>query len=546
MRKHWPFICILLGTAIISIPFHNGLTLWDEGSYVHLGLRLAQGTPISMTEGVFANRIGTYGIAAVIIKIFGFNEHITWGFTAFFFLLLTGIYFCLVEQDKKIAWSTVLILGTSPILIQESSRVMSDVIGGITASAPILIYYYFLKNQKWGPLRMGIIAGLIFSFSVITRESFVFIIPATVWIAFTAARKDFWIATCGTIAIIGAFIFAEYWAHGDPFIRCKLLSTGPLADDCGYAMVGTLGKLKRMTYQPFQFLTENYSYGILLLIAGLNFFGPTKKDDKLIKPYLLVTLAFFWLYPETIKHWNPVALSPRLWIPLIIPLTLNAAYGIAKIDTIASKHKKSATVFILLFLICTFIVLLVSRYEHISRGIPEFSRLLFLTYLAISGILITVIWMRRITVRRTLITLTVVLSQLTALFAGRIIGSNGQNAENFSCEKQVLISIAKKARGGATIITDQALATNFCIYGSFPTIRFVNFETISVDALAKQRRPVFLYLNAQRLNILRNNINETETYTVATFLKLPPYVEKPDQFFRCIDSTSQYRVLILQ
>ena len=176
---------------------------------------------------------------------------------------------------------------------------------------------------------------------------------------------------------------------------------------------------------------------------------------------------------------------------------------------------------------------------------PEFSLLLDLAYLSIGTLLIAAIWVN-VRYKVVLLLLMVALSQLAALFAGRLIGNTAENAIAYSEEKKVLLKLAQKARPGDYLITDPALKRNHIIYGDILNIQYFAFDDLALDTLRTKDRNVFLYLNKKRVHMFESNLNETAIYTSADYRKQPDFVFAPDKLFNLIDSGSTYKLYMLR
>jgi len=269
------FFVLLLGFIFLFImPMHHGFSIGDDADYILCAAGHAD------RYSYFWNRLGTWVPISIAMKVFGYyGKNLTYVPTFCFLLFLSGVYAALRLWDRTIGLFAVAILGCTRFLLQNASTVNSDIMITIMANAPVLMYFAYTvhpdKDKSGMAKWWGGAAGILFVLASMTKESIAFYIPLFAVLAigdFWIGRyKDFWIAMIlvSITGIIGICTF--YWYATGDFFRTYHLSALHFVIYSTPADPTYVEIIKRLTYQPFQFLLENYGFGSLLLFSSLNF-----------------------------------------------------------------------------------------------------------------------------------------------------------------------------------------------------------------------------------------------------------------------------------
>jgi hypothetical protein len=355
------FILLLVCVYVQASVTPYFLCPGGSASYLYAAHDLSLGH-INLSDNFYANRIGTTAIYALAMKFLGWEglQLCNVG-TMIFLLLLIVIYKVVSKYNSDIAFYAVALLGFSSVIIAHLHPIDSDITTMLLANAPVLVYFIFWKDWQRGIRRsarlFGLLAGVLFVLAILAKESIIFFLPLFCWWAF-CDRKDekkvFWVTMFGVVAIGGLGICLWYKVMtGDFFYRLSAVTKNCSWSDSNYARAPFSLILKRITYHPILFFIEKFNFGVIGLFSLLNLCRrTTSREANFFKEYLLFTLGMWWIAPQGLP-WNPVALAYRLWLPLLVPLAINAAimiYDIIK-GNLSWHERKVLSVMVFIFFI---------------------------------------------------------------------------------------------------------------------------------------------------------------------------------------------------
>lgn len=101
-------VCLI---CFATLPFHDGISLYDSACYTLAAEHFVHGKPIDFSSSIFATRIGTWLPQAAYILGFGLNGSITWVTTTELAFFLITLYWFLRKQDQTIAFMSLILVG---------------------------------------------------------------------------------------------------------------------------------------------------------------------------------------------------------------------------------------------------------------------------------------------------------------------------------------------------------------------------------------------------------------------------------------------------
>ena len=534
-RYNIAFILLLLAVVFFALPWHQGFTVGDCGDYLNAANQLLHGN-WDIQNNFYANRIGTYLPYAIGMKLFGFGTWLTLITTIEFLLLLSVIYYTVKRYNTSIAFMACSLLGTSAIMLQNASVVMGDMASTLCCNAMVLCYFYFTfyagqkqTNQK----RWGISVAALFFLSFLVKESVVFFLPFMLWQYFKSRKNEtqkiFWKYAFGTIVLLVLTLLLAYLIKtGNPFYRIIAVETGPTSSDCNYVNASWLTILNRITWQPFQFLTQNYTFSFLLLLSFLQLFQYRKDasiQEKFFQHYFIFSIAMWWMGSQSLTSYNPVSLVHRIWLPLLVPMAINASFFITALRKGTTTNPIYSVLFIFVFLLFTFWSLFISIGIYANSNIEQTSA--FISIAVRDTILGSVVIFSLY--KSKLFTTTSIMGYL--LFIAIIIFPVKSCLESvlwrylnfkskYSLQKEMLdYATSYKPK---SILTDYWILKGYPIYLGFDKkFHFVNYT--EVDTFSNN---TYLLLNKITQFELEKNINETRIFTKAKN-KIPDFVLQP-------------------
>ncbi|MEX0813372.1 MAG: hypothetical protein WD048_14225 [Chitinophagales bacterium] len=548
--KHTLFyLCILLLAFIFTLPWHQGLPLGDD--YIGAAYQFLKGN-WDIYNNYYANRIGSFLPYAIGISLLGISEWLNYITTGIYIGLLVMVYLVLKKTDKKVALVATTLLSVSTVMHQNAVVVSSDMTTALTTNALVLIYYYFrfhAKLSKEKETQWGIITAVTFFTALLVKTSVVFYLPVLAWFFFkdyqSGLRNYYWeIFAMGSV-FLGLILLVAYWIKtGDAFFRVSQTKLLLSANEYNYASSDWKTIINRLTWQPFRFLLENYSFGTLLLLSSLQIFSISKSssdEQKFFKVLQIGTLGMWWFGSQGLTNYNPVALTHRLWLPLLVPMAINSAFFICRVIKGVFSQKTFKYIF---FISVSFTALsaisLYSTYQSFSQiGIPHPRVLIiFVWYILYASITILSLYANQFFLKKpfhylqNIQKIFFLLIIIPFLFANTYyliqMGKNKFNGvkNNFESEKEIFLYTLNLRPD--RIITDYNL---YCFYYVYTLdlnnkLPVVDYNNVNPDSLLIGD---YMLLSKIRQYVFEKNLTQPLTYTKGNFT-IPTFVRQPQDY----------------
>ena len=544
-------------TVTMSLP-HHFISVFDSGDYLRCAVQLNAGI-WNLKNDFYAARLAAFIPYAAGIALFGYGEWLTYITLAELLLLLLLVYALLSPYSKPVAIIAVVILSTSQAVLRSSTVVMGDILVTLTSNTVILLYlFFFLKENKTlsSAGKMGVLAAITFIISFWTKESVIFYVPLMIYMGISDRKdiflKEFWKYAFSGVFLMGIITLIVYAVKtGNPLFRIFFLEHQAATTDIDYDAASRYAIFLRCTVQPFQFLMLDYTYGALFLLSVLHVAQPVKSPVQgKLKAYFILTLAAWWLGSQSLFTWNPMALTHRLWLPLIVPLAINGASGACYFiqnQAYSKKEKLIYTLTVISFLVAAYISLYVSKADYEKLGAPATG--LFLTTLAFTvtaAVLLGLIHVRWLSLKNHLARIALVGAIVLPQLGWQMITlhrwiKNEQPGE-YRDEKEMVEEVRKSEP--SLVLADAGLSRNYGIYDGFQQpLPFAFYIDIPYDSL---HEGTYLLINKTRLK--DNAVNMVEALAFARSQNtIPEFVLHPQRYdFRLVKENSTDRLFILQ
>lgn len=536
------FVFLLPLAAILTLPWHNGFAMGDD--YLGPAHQLLKGN-IDLST-CWSNRIGTYLPYALGMKLFGLGTWLTSITTLEYILLLVSVYLVIGKYDKSIAFIAAFLLGVSPLMHQYAGIIMGDMAATFTANLVMLAYFYYtfyVSKKESTSKKWGILIALLVVVSFLVKESVVFYMPVLLglfWLERKEQDSKIFFRYFLFTSVISAIVFMAFYGYktGSPLHRLYILETGPSENDSNYAFASWHTILNRITWQPFQLIVENYSFGCLFFLSGLQLLipSPNNRPQQFFKWFGLGTLAMWWFGTQGVSSYNPLALVHRIWMPLMVPMAINSAFLIHRImsGSLSASERKKITAATLLFLLLTYISLWFSHLSYLALPVlaePQFVSMA-IWYTIIGVAMLFSIYTDTLVdiippVRTMLFCILIVplVNGTVQLTLARIGQLKNHIKTEYDWEKEMIQYVLSLKP--SLIITDPRLKHFYYTYtmNMDKKLPFEDYNHVVPDSL-KEGDYMLLNLNRQLSDI--NNITSTLTFTRADN-KLPSFVINPKQ-----------------
>lgn len=358
---------LLLGLVVVVtlayfVLAHEGLYDLDDYYYARYAQQLLAGTfhlgpdPAHRLHDPLHERWLIFGPVAGLYAAFGVNIWSTTLWPLLATLACLGLIWARYRrQQPLVAAGAVVLLGLHYFSLNLTNYLYPDNINMLACLGAALA---LLRGRQpagraatgWGLTFAGLnMAALLCKETVAYYAPFYLaLLLSDLW---QRRHGRFWLAAFGAGAgLLGAYLAFYQWQTNDALYRLHLIEhTNEVLSEGNYLAGNRAALLQRLTQAPLQFLVST-GLGLAVLLAlgaarpirrqaadkpaAAHSTGaagpPTSADDRRFWLGLaLSTLAFYWLGSTSLSHYNPVSLVPRMLTPLLPPLCLAAAYGLA-------------------------------------------------------------------------------------------------------------------------------------------------------------------------------------------------------------------------
>ena len=372
--------CILLAVLFLAVALRaycvRGYWGTDDGEYALLANAMARGNFSEFVEdnyvrnprsaAVFPFRIGIIFPLSLLFRVFGVSEIVLIAYPFLISILSVMIaYVCgrlLFSVNAGLV--AAAIWSVLPLDIEAATSFLPDAIASFYGSAGVLVLLFVIisnSNSTISRFSGGLLAGLLFGISWLSKESIVYLAPFCLILLVTDARKNFKTALplwTGVAVASGGILLTEmivYYAQkGDFLLRMhenerSFLQTKAYffyeGSRFGWPVGGSHAKavLKRLFLDgPTKiFLNEKSLFLPFFGLIGSARALYCKDRSFYILSLWMVTLAFMYNFAScTFSSYTPLALFDRYLHPIVLPGAVLSAGLITKL--LAAKNGKSS------------------------------------------------------------------------------------------------------------------------------------------------------------------------------------------------------------
>jgi 4-amino-4-deoxy-L-arabinose transferase-like glycosyltransferase len=372
-NKYLPLLLILILATFLSFFNYRGIDFSDEYNYARNAWMISNGT-FELSPSVFKNRFGLLIPMAGFVKLLGVEPFVfpIWSFIGFVILLISNFYFTRIV-DPNIAIISTLFLALNPLLLELSADVSQDIIMTAFATISVFMLWRIQDMPNHFSYRWGILFSFILFFAFATKIGVFYIGPFFLFLFikdFLRRRNTkFWI---GAILSGGLLLFIYFYIYyhftGNPFYRINAIEGEFNVHYESYGSRPTWEFWTRMTIFPIPFLLKSYGLGVFSMLTGLwvFMFFNTKSDSPKISskavsfncfkrkiyfelsyfPNFLLLYFLFLLFihlfgTTSLKYYNPLILSERMWLLLVPPASLLSVFVLEKVLPYIKGYNKN-------------------------------------------------------------------------------------------------------------------------------------------------------------------------------------------------------------
>jgi hypothetical protein len=338
------------------------------------------------------HRLTVIAPTALFIKLFGESPFIVslWTLLCSLITIICLFLFLSKFASIEIAFTASFLIACNNLQIIYSAALFPDVIVALFAFL-VIERVYISRINNTAKIRIVIEATIFFYIGFLAKEIILIILPFILFLFIADLRKKiniaFWTKFFITLISGGIILNGIYFiTTGDMNFIYHCINKN---HNEVFALFSNDELIKRFTYQPLIFLFQGVGYSILLLFF-LSYFnynirikshynehreriGINKLTSKmfyeqspLIKffvTYFLILLATYWWLPTSFNHLSPILLFgfERMWMMLLIPLAIIAAYFIVSAAEEEGRSKRLMTITVI-FVLAALISVYLSSY----------------------------------------------------------------------------------------------------------------------------------------------------------------------------------------
>lgn len=295
----------------------------DDLVYVEEGFRMAS-PDYTISESPKSHRFLVIIPVAVFVKLFGYSPFIVslWPLLCSL-MTIAGVYL-LFRKNLSVALPASLIISCNIIQVIYSTVAFPDAVVSLFAFMAIALMHFRHQINSW----VAFVTVAIILAGFFAKQIMLLIIPFIVF----ASREDisrkrnrlywkrFYVASL--LAVITVLLVSK-GLTGQWFF---LIQSVEVYHNDVFVSLTAQELLYRLTAEPMVFLFSQAGYWPLLLMAWPAFF---LKEGTLSswKKYAAILFVLLWFGTTSFNRWAPLPLIDRMWMMMIVPLSIMAAYS---------------------------------------------------------------------------------------------------------------------------------------------------------------------------------------------------------------------------
>lgn len=495
----------LIGILIIvSLAFLNyrGILLSDQYIYSKSAYLLSQGN-FSFTSTALEHRLGFIFPISIAIHTIGikYMTFILWSLICQILFVLSIYWICKKYFPTISSW-TALLLILNPLLVRQSSDILPDLPMACFATISMFFIYSWQtkKENNIKTISNALLTVLFMFLAFLSKELVFFLLPLILILLFKSIvnNTNYWLWVAGiSVIIFGLYLYSYYLSTNNPFLRFEIIEgEHNLSKTWSYFGNDGIDIFYRLTLEPFDFLfsSPHFSYLVVLAIPSIG-----KKIENFpflehVNIYLVYLLAIHWFSSTSLQNFNPLPLTPRMWILTLPPLAVISSYTIKSL-LFSGKSIDKKTKYIL----GIFFILVILQGWNKELLIPLY-------------FIILIIFIQYLKKWKWLVSIAILLPLVGLQVA--MIRKSFDSKVAFKTEEQVFREL-DSMKQEIEIFTDTRMSSQYDVYFLFspPTqIKVTNWENFS----AQESKGYYILVNNTRKQAME------KTYQIHT----PSYIEK--------------------
>lgn len=360
MNLRW-LTAVLIIHALLWLLLKPPVPHSDDLVYVEEGQRMT--TPdYTLSESPKSHRLLVIVPIALFVKMLGHSPFVIslWPLLCSL-MTITGV-FLLLRKNLAVALTACVFIACNIIQVIYSTVAFPDAVVSLFAFMSVAFVGLRQHNSSW----MALMTALIIMAGFFAKQIILLVVPFIVFISCVDFRKKtnqaFWktfYASSSALAFVvltASKLLTGKWFfliqsvekhHNDVFVKLPVQEL-----------------FYRFTAEPVVFLFSHAGYWPLLLMAWPAFFINEARLN-FWKKHAVFLFSLLWFGTTSFQRWAPLPLLDRMWMMMIVPLSIMAAYSLRALLQ-NSFSPKIKLVFYSLFIISALVAF---PAFHLSRSL---------------------------------------------------------------------------------------------------------------------------------------------------------------------------------
>jgi len=240
---------------------------------------------------------------------------------------VAAVFLFLCKEDRRLATVAAFLLALNPVQVIYSTVLFPDaVVSLFFALAAGLV----LAGRRGKPKQHAVLAALTLGAGFAAKEIIVLVMPFIVALAVrdtvVGRHATFWKVFFPALAVVALAIWGIYYSlTGDAAFLVRSVETRH--NDLFVPPLPMDALWKRMLHEPLLWLASQPGYVVLVVLVLPWLFRRQDGTASAARAYLLLLAAAFWWGSSSLQRMAPVPLYDRMWMPLLVPLCVAAAFS---------------------------------------------------------------------------------------------------------------------------------------------------------------------------------------------------------------------------
>ncbi|MBL7777707.1 MAG: hypothetical protein JNK66_05330 [Chitinophagales bacterium] len=535
-------VILVVTVAFLVAPHIQGVGVNDDGSYTRVAVEQSAGNWKIESDGFTTRFLVTLPLTAAIKLGIG----IKWlpVVTLLQFLCLVIFMYFLISKITGSNFFTLLgalFFASSPFLIQNATLTTGDILHNLLLSSGVLLIIFShsdFTHTQGRKLLTAACAAMLFFASFVAKETTLFFLPVLLGLCvyqiqtctYSKNIKCFWGVFFLTAAFLSvATLFGYHFFTGNALFLINTIVENSKFVDPSLCYDNTYALLLRVTLKPFQFMLLDFTFGIsfILAVAGL-FKRPKNPIQAQLKLYFVLSIVIWWVVvPLVIRPWNPIGLFHRIWMPVLIPMMLNALLYILNIQNNYNAVLNFKTkIFWCVMLAGVLVSSCISYFEYIKIGGNVLG--IFLPVAVYSVCILFIILNRpqkAMLLNTPVLLIIIVLPQLAIglLRVNQWVDGGMENQFDKSAETLRFINL----NNPKLVLTDPNAARNFSVF--IDGANHLNVKSYNTFYLSQIPDSSYLWINRDRHDRYIKNLPAAYNFAKTRFV-VHPYLIHPTEY----------------